>query len=329
MVTDVKELCVPVESYCIPNFDSPSVFARILDKDKGGHFSVTPSIPFSSKQNYLPSSNVSSLVLRMVRIVLNTGLQVIQTKYLNDMGVVSVTGECNLNGLLVHRNSTYSSDYLPRPRRDKANPEAMKPLLPWLVRRVECIRGTLPLVMQCAPAFNYARSTHITSIVDDESVPLDPDTPPQKKALFESDSLALDLRYVIEVADGVESGVSLPEVVLEFLDLSHKGHKGLAIQSRLTLEEGQCVTFVLRTPPTELKVTTDKDETQTKPTTSMRSGLDKLLHLGRSIDDPFLTKELLALLLHVGRFLSLLFLHSDFGSGYEQVLVRVGQSEYV
>lgn len=23
-----------VESYCIPNFDSPSVFARILDKDK-------------------------------------------------------------------------------------------------------------------------------------------------------------------------------------------------------------------------------------------------------------------------------------------------------
>ena len=24
----------PVESYCIPNFDSPSIFARILDKDK-------------------------------------------------------------------------------------------------------------------------------------------------------------------------------------------------------------------------------------------------------------------------------------------------------
>ena len=23
-----------VESYCVPNFDSPSIFARILDKDK-------------------------------------------------------------------------------------------------------------------------------------------------------------------------------------------------------------------------------------------------------------------------------------------------------
>ena len=47
-----------VESYCVPNFDSPSVFARILDKDKGGHFSIFPRVPFSTKQNYLPSSNV-------------------------------------------------------------------------------------------------------------------------------------------------------------------------------------------------------------------------------------------------------------------------------
>lgn len=68
-----------VESYCVPNFDSPSVFARILDKDKvlpiacgryplywlltcvqGGHFSISPKIPFTTKQIYLPSSNVIS-----------------------------------------------------------------------------------------------------------------------------------------------------------------------------------------------------------------------------------------------------------------------------
>jgi hypothetical protein len=67
--------------------------------------------------------------------------------------------------------------------------------------------------MQCAPAFNYARSTHIASIVDDESVPGDPDATPQKKALFESDSLALDLRYVAEVSDGVtDSGVLPPRL---------------------------------------------------------------------------------------------------------------------
>ena len=128
--------------------------------------------------------------------------------------------------------------------------------------------------------------------------------PPQKKALFESDSLALDLRYIVEVGDGIDSGVPLPEVVLEFLDLSHKGHKGLAVQSKLTLEEGQCVTFVLRTPPTELKVkSSDEDEAPAKPVSTnsliFRSGLDKMLHSGQSVDDPLLTRELLALLLHV------------------------------
>ena len=35
---EFRSLCMDylhlVESYCIPNFDSPSVFARILDKNK-------------------------------------------------------------------------------------------------------------------------------------------------------------------------------------------------------------------------------------------------------------------------------------------------------
>jgi len=158
--------------------------------------------------------------------------------------------------------------------------------------------------MQCAPAFNYARSTHITSIVDDDSVPVDDGTPPQKKALFESDSLALDLRYIAEVMDGsTDSGISPPEVVLEFLDLSKKGHKGLAVQSKLTLEEGQCVTFVLRTPPTVMKVGSTDDEDPKVGTVAIpiRFGLDKMLHMGPSADDPFLTKDLLALLLYVCR----------------------------
>ena len=33
-----------VESYCVPNFDSPSIFARILDKDKVPHTSLILSI---------------------------------------------------------------------------------------------------------------------------------------------------------------------------------------------------------------------------------------------------------------------------------------------
>lgn len=66
--------------------------------------------------------------------------------------------------------------------------------------------------------------------------------------LFKSDpaNLSLDLRYVTEAS---LENVPEPEVKLELLDLSHRGHMGLAACCNLVLSEGQCVTFVLRTPP--------------------------------------------------------------------------------
>ncbi|EPY51552.1 glucan 1,4-alpha-glucosidase [Schizosaccharomyces cryophilus OY26] len=46
-----------VEMMCWPQFDSPSVFARILDA-RAGHFSITPVEESSCKQMYEPSTNV-------------------------------------------------------------------------------------------------------------------------------------------------------------------------------------------------------------------------------------------------------------------------------
>ncbi|KAG7088984.1 hypothetical protein E1B28_012930 [Marasmius oreades] len=221
-----------IESYCVPNFDSPSIFARILDKDKGGHFSITPTEPYSTKQNYLPSSNV------------------LQTKFMNETGVVNVI------------------DFLPRRPNDNYKSKT-KPLLHWLVRRVEVIRGSLPLIMQCAPAFNYARSSHQTTIVNDPSAV----NKERKMAHFQSEELALDLRCV---GDSVLDTVSEPEITLELLDLSKKGHLGPAVQAHLNLTEGQVVTFVLRTPP--------KTTAIPQPTGAVNTA--------RSPDDPFLTKEL-------------------------------------
>ncbi|KAJ2918764.1 hypothetical protein MD484_g1664, partial [Candolleomyces efflorescens] len=261
-----------IESYCVPHFDSPSVFARILDKDKGGHFSITPLEPFTTKQNYLPSSNV------------------LQTKFMNDAGVVSVT------------------DFLPRPplapKSSLAKPS--KPLLQWLIRRVECVRGRLPMQMQCAPAFNYARDAHVTTLIDDDSIspetllskkdyegilekewgqhlrrstgstvdsassdsedhldvtsttnPLETpkgheDIPekPHKKALFESPSVTMDLRYVVHAEDSHGGdGDDVPDIELNLLDLSKKGHKGLGAEAEFELKEGQGVTFILRIVP--------------------------------------------------------------------------------
>ena len=47
-----------VDWLCLPRFDSPSVFAAILDDEKGGHFRLKPSNYARSQQLYLPDTNV-------------------------------------------------------------------------------------------------------------------------------------------------------------------------------------------------------------------------------------------------------------------------------
>ncbi len=48
-----------IDWFCCPNFDSPSVFASILDDKKGGHFSIAPTVPgVTHKQIYWPETNV-------------------------------------------------------------------------------------------------------------------------------------------------------------------------------------------------------------------------------------------------------------------------------
>ena len=48
-----------IDWFCCPNFDSPSVFAAILDDGKGGHFKIAPTgSGATQKQMYWPGTNV-------------------------------------------------------------------------------------------------------------------------------------------------------------------------------------------------------------------------------------------------------------------------------
>ncbi|MDO6388521.1 glycoside hydrolase family 15 protein [Pontibacter sp. BT731] len=47
-----------VDWCCLPEFDSPSLFAALLDQERGGHFSISPVGKFSSEQRYIPDTNV-------------------------------------------------------------------------------------------------------------------------------------------------------------------------------------------------------------------------------------------------------------------------------
>ncbi|CAK41144.1 uncharacterized protein An12g03070 [Aspergillus niger] len=112
-----------VDSMCWPVFDSPSIFCRILDKEKGGHFSITPDRRLKnplSKQRYRPYTNM------------------LETRWIHEEGVMNIL------------------DYFPI-----AKPKPHVACRSGMVRKAECVRGEMEIEIELFPAFNYARDSHV------------------------------------------------------------------------------------------------------------------------------------------------------------------------
>jgi GH15 family glucan-1,4-alpha-glucosidase len=205
---------------CWPYFDSPSVFCRILDKEKGGHFTISPisNDLCTTKQHYLPASNI------------------LQTRYLKDEGVMNVVdffprpnnkaldGEYHTNVLA----SEHTGNVTDRPDLKK-----------WLVRRVECMRGTVDVNIDVCPSFNYAQDKHSTEITDMGKTP---QGHIQQRVTFKSKDLALELNATIDCGD--EPDKSCP--VLKFTKTPQPHDLGDGVTATFTLTEGQAVSFILR-----------------------------------------------------------------------------------
>jgi GH15 family glucan-1,4-alpha-glucosidase len=158
-----------IDWFCFPRFDSPTVFAAILDENKGGYFRISPEVDtYTRKQLYWPDTNV------------------LITRFLAPEGVAEITDYMSIG----------SDAKALRTRR--------------LVRHVAVVRGTMPLRVQCYPAFNYGRDVHRTCVIPEGAV-------------FHAPGLSLGLASPVPLNQD-RAGVS----------------------AELTLREGQSAVFVLR-----------------------------------------------------------------------------------
>ncbi len=109
---------------CLPHFDSPSIFAAILDHKQGGHFKIAPIQEGNQRQMYLPETNI------------------LLTRFFQEDGVGEMT------------------DFMPI----ESDAPGYIPKRHQIIRMVGVVRGQVRFRLTCAPAFNYGRDTHSVTI---------------------------------------------------------------------------------------------------------------------------------------------------------------------
>ncbi|MBK3521663.1 glycoside hydrolase family 15 protein, partial [Streptomyces sp. MBT70] len=134
-----------IDWYCCPSFDCPSVFAAILDAERGGRYELAAAVPARTKQFYFPDTNV------------------LITRFFTDEGVGEV------------------QDFMPVGCDGSREVSRHR-----LIRRVVCVRGTVPFRALIAPRFDYGAAPHSLRTADG-------------MVFFESPALSLALTSTVTV----------------------------------------------------------------------------------------------------------------------------------
>ncbi|WP_242419277.1 glycoside hydrolase family 15 protein, partial [Frankia sp. CpI1-P] len=121
-----------VDWWCTPRFDSPSVFASLLDSDRGGYCRLAADLGAADEAG--------------VRQLYLTDTAVLVTRFMAPGGVGEV-----LDFMEPDPSNTPSARHR-------------------LIRVARVVRGSLPFELLCRPRFDYGRASHTLRHLDDGSV---------------------------------------------------------------------------------------------------------------------------------------------------------------
>ena len=105
---------------CLPEFDSPALFCAMLDRGRGGYFSISPIEKYSSLQKYIPDTNV-----------IQTSFKTTDAKATITDAFVAMTEE--------EKNRNLFPDHE-------------------ILRVVECISGSIQFQVEYVPTIYYGKS---------------------------------------------------------------------------------------------------------------------------------------------------------------------------
>ncbi|WP_433892177.1 glycoside hydrolase family 15 protein [Streptomyces sp. CA-111067] len=123
-----------IDWFCAPRFDSPSIFAALLDRDKGGHFTITADADAAERDG--DGSDGAGVTVRQL--------------YLPDSAIL-ITRFLTLDGI------GEVIDFMPLDEPERASDRHR------IVRAVRSVRGQVRFRMECRPRFDYGRAEHRTS----------------------------------------------------------------------------------------------------------------------------------------------------------------------
>ncbi|MFJ4428326.1 glycoside hydrolase family 15 protein [Streptomyces bobili] len=159
-----------IDWYCCPSFDAPSVFASLLDADRGGSFALAAAVTARTKQFYFPDTNV------------------LITRFYTEDGVGEV------------------QDFMP------VTDDALEIERHRLIRRVVCVRGTVPFRVRVAPRFHYGTASHTLRMSPDAAVFTCADTRLALTATVALEGDGTDVRAEFKLSEGESAVFALDQI---------------------------------------------------------------------------------------------------------------------